>query len=570
MDLTSQLCTYRGEIGSLILILLTVLHVTVIAEATPWPQEATTTTIRVQERVHVEEHVRVAKITCDGTLYPEQCISLLSSLPNLASRSVTEMMSIVLNQTVIEIDLCSCHVADVKKTHENLAGVEHQALDDCITLFEDTNSALREIISQFEENETGPKPYHNLQTVLSGAMTNVHTCLDSLGYHSGNNLADKFREKLTRVTGHVSNSLVMLKKVPESTKATNDEVFPEFGELQGGFPTWVTKRDRRFVVKDPKSMSYDCVVATDGTGKFKSVQAAINSAPDKSKKRFTIYIKAGKYKEQVKVSKKKMNLMLIGDGVGKTIITGSKNVVDGSTTFRSATFAVSGAGFIAKGITFENTAGPEKHQAVAVRNSADLSVFYKCSFHGFQDTLYTFSNRQFYRECDIFGTVDFIFGNAAAVFQKCNLRARKPGEKQNTLVYTAQGRKDPNQNTGISIIDCKVDATRDLAPIKGQYKVYLGRPWKQYSRTVYIKSYLGDLINPKGWLEWNGNFALNTLYYAEYQNNGPGSNTKDRVKWGGYHVITNQQEAAKFTVDQFIQGNTWLPPTGIPYSAGLS
>ena len=146
--------------------------------------------------------------------------------------------------------------------------------------------------------------------------------------------------------------------------------------------------------------------------------------------------------------------------------------------------AVVGDGFIAKGITFENSAGPSKHQAVALRSGSDFSAFYKCSFVAYQDTLYVHSLRQFYRDCDVYGTVDFIFGNAATVLQNCNLYARKPNENQRNL-FTAQGREDPNQNTGISILNCKVAAAADLIPVKSQFKNYLGRPWKKYSRTVY-------------------------------------------------------------------------------------
>ena len=121
--------------------------------------------------------------------------------------------------------------------------------------------------------------------------------------------------------------------------------------------------------------------------------------------------------------------------------------------------AVVGDGFIAKGITFENSAGPSKHEAVAVRSDADLSAFYQCSFVGYQDTLYVHSLRQFYRECDIYGTVDFIFGNAAVVFQNCNLYARKPNANQQNT-FTAQGREDPNQNTGISSSTARLQLPR--------------------------------------------------------------------------------------------------------------
>lgn len=229
--------------------------------------------------------------------------------------------------------------------------------------------------------------------------------------------------------------------------------------------------------------------------------------------------------------------------------------------------AVVGDGFIARDITFRNTAGPRNNQAVALRSGADLSVFYRCSFEAYQDTLYVHSQRQFYRECDVYGTVDFIFGNAAVVFQNCNIYARNPPNKTNTV--TAQARTDPNQNTGIIFHNCRVTAASDLKPVQSSVRTYLGRPWRQYSRTVFLKTFLDSLINPAGWMEWDGNFALNTLYYGEYMNTGPGSSTANRVNWKGYHVITSASVASQFTVANFFAGSSWLPATNVPFTPGL-
>lgn len=230
--------------------------------------------------------------------------------------------------------------------------------------------------------------------------------------------------------------------------------------------------------------------------------------------------------------------------------------------------AVIGRGFIAANITVRNTAGPNKHQAVAVRNSADMSAFYKCSFEAYQDTLYVHSLRQFYRECDIYGTVDFIFGNAATVLQNCNIIPRLPLQGQFNAI-TAQGRSDPNQNTGISIQNCKIIPSAELVSSNYTVKTYLGRPWKEYSRTVYLQNFMdGGFIDGKGWTEWMGDFALQTLYYAEFKNTGPGSETAYRVNWPGYHVI-NETEAVWFTVSSFIVGDSWLPSMGVPYAGGL-
>ncbi|KAK5846495.1 hypothetical protein PVK06_002785 [Gossypium arboreum] len=146
--------------------------------------------------------------------------------------------------------------------------------------------------------------------------------------------------------------------------------------------------------------------------------------------------------------------------------------------------------------------------------------------------------------------------------------ARTPMDKQKNTV-TAQGRTDPNQNTGIIIHGSRVMATADLSPVLSSFKTFLGRPWKEYSRTVFMKTYLDSLVDPAGWLEWDGDFALNTLFYGEYQNIGPSAPTSRRVKWKGYRVITSATEASKFTVANFIAGTSWLPNAGIPFTSGL-
>lgn len=298
------------------------------------------------------------------------------------------------------------------------------------------------------------------------------------------------------------------------------------------------------------------------------MEDAIAAVPDHGTRRFVIYVKKGVYRENVEIKKKKWNIMMIGDGIDATIISGNRNFVDGWTTFRTATFAVSGRGFIARDMAFENTAGPEKHQAVALRSDSDLSVYYRCAIRGYQDSLYTHTMRQFYRECRISGTIDFVFGNAAVVFQNCQILAKK-GLPQQKNTITAQGRKDPNQPTGFSFQFCNVSADSDLAPFVNSTPTYLGRPWKLYSRTIFMQSYMSNAIRPEGWLEWNGDFALDTLYYGEFMNSGPGAGLTGRVTWPGFHVLNNTAQANNFTVAQFIEGNAWLPPTGVAYTAGL-
>lgn len=230
---------------------------------------------------------------------------------------------------------------------------------------------------------------------------------------------------------------------------------------------------------------------------------------------------------------------------------------------------MSGEGFLARDITFENTAGPEKYQAVALRVNADLAAFYRCVITGYQDSLYVHTFRQFYRECDIKGTIDYIFGNAGVVFQGCNLISRMPLPGQFTVI-TAQSRENPDENTGISIQNCSILPTEDLYSNSNRVKSYLGRPWKNHSRTVVIDSYIDGFVDPQGWIPWSaaanggGGQGLDTVYYGEYNNNGDGSNIENRVSWEGYHVM-DYNDASNFTVSDFIAGDEWLDSTSFPY-----
>lgn len=229
---------------------------------------------------------------------------------------------------------------------------------------------------------------------------------------------------------------------------------------------------------------------------------------------------------------------------------------------------VLGDGFWARDMTFENTAGPQKHQAVALRVSSDHAVFYRCSIKAYQDTLYAHSLRQFYRDCHIYGTVDFIFGDAAVVIQNCDIFVRRPMSHQANMI-TAQGRDDPHETTGISIHSSRVRPAPEFSAVKGSFRSYLGRPWKRYSRTVVWKTDLDGLIDPKGWTEWEGSYALSTLFYGECMNTGMGASTQKRVKWAGFHVFSSLREASPFSVSNFIQGGSWIPGTGVPVSLGV-
>ncbi|KAK1392820.1 Pectinesterase [Heracleum sosnowskyi] len=428
---------------------------------------------------------------------------------------------------------------------------------DCNTLFRNTVYQLNQSLEALKSN-TSISFNFDAQTWLSAALTNIEVCRSgSVELNVTKFIAPIVSNNISEL---ISNSLAI-------NGAPSADEKQEENDGDEDFPRWVTKRERKLLQRRSWASRANVVVAKDRSGKFGSVQSAINYAARVKKRdsRFIIYVKRGVYRENIVVPNTLSKIMLVGDGMRYTIITGSRSVGSGFTTYSSATAGIDGVGFIARSMTFRNTAGPQKGQAVALRSASDLSVYYACSFEGYQDTLFVLAQRQFYKSCYIYGTIDFIFGNAAAVFQNCIISVRRPLHGQINVI-TAQGRADPYQNTGISIHNSRITAAPDLRPVVRQFNTYLGRPWQQYSRTVVMNSYIDSLVNPQGWLAWQeSNFAWNTLYYGEYRNFGPGAITTKRVRWRGYHVITSANEASQFTAAKLIAGQAWLASTGVPF-----
>ncbi|KAI3815680.1 hypothetical protein L1987_15359 [Smallanthus sonchifolius] len=528
--------------------------------------------------IHRQPTKAISRV-CSRTLYQNLCVNSFLDFPGSLSASDKELVHISVNMTLR-------HVGKALYTSTDFNNMEmstrvRSAYNDCLELLEESVEQLQQsLISVAPSGEANNNAQRvgstdDVMTWLSASLTNQDTCTDGLSDAEEGEVKNLMQDKLKDLSELVSNSLAIYSSASDGDELggipiqnRRRRLMREYSGTE--FPEWVSKKERTLMEMPAAEIQADIVVSKDGNGTCKTIKEAIKKAPEKSSRRFIIYVKAGRYEENdLKVGRKKTNLMFIGDGKGKTVITGGISVADHVTTFHTASFAATGAGFMARDMTFENYVGPEKHQAVALRIGADHSVVYRCSIIGYQDSLYVHSQRQFYRECDIYGTVDFIFGNAAVVLQNCNIYARKPMDKQK-ITITAQNRKDPNQNTGISIHSCKLLAQPDLVASNGSFQTFLGRPWKMYSRTVYLLSYMGGHIDPKGWLEWDGSFALDTLYYGEYMNYGPGGAVGRRVNWPGYRVITSTIEASRFTVAKFIYGSSWLPATGVAFMAGLS
>ncbi|AQK93034.1 pectinesterase [Zea mays] len=483
--------------------------------------------------------------------------------------------------------------------HRHLSSSAIGALRDCQLMADLNVDFLTAAGATIKTTDTLLDPQaDDVHTLLSAILTNQQTCFDGLQAASGS-WSDRggLDAPIANGTKLYSLSLSLFTRawVPTAKPAhshkggSND---PHHGHghghgdknkkhpaasaaRRGLFDVTDDEMVRRMAIEGPEAtVEVNTVVTVDqsGAGNFTTIGDAVAAAPrnlNGSTGYYVVYVLAGVYEENVVVPKHSKYIMLVGDGIGQTVVTGNRSVVDGWTTFQSATFAVVGQGFVAVNMTFRNTAGPAKHQAVAFRSGADLSAYYGCSFEAYQDTLYTHSLRQFYRGCDIYGTVDYVFGNAAVVFQGCTFYSRLPMQGQCNTV-TAQGRSDPNQNTGTSIQGCSLVAAPELAANTAFTTLsYLGRPWKNFSRTVVMESYVGALVDPSGWMPWSGDFALSTLYYAEYNNTGPGADTSRRVAWPGFHVLGDGTDAGNFTVSSMVLGENWLPQTGVPFTSGL-
>ncbi|KAG9146803.1 hypothetical protein Leryth_005130 [Lithospermum erythrorhizon] len=505
------------------------------------------------------------KSVCDVTEHKKSCFSSMSELNTANSTDPEAIFLLSLQVAKHSINKLSALPQEwMSKTDDPFV---KKAIEVCGVVFDEALDKVTQSISLTNAKNGGwalsvPK-INDLKTWLSAAITNQETCLDSLE-EANAPILEEVKRIMKNSTEFASNSLAIVTKIFGVLGDLGLPLHRKLLEVENTevFPDWIGKADKR-LLREVKPRP-NVTVAHDGTGDVRTLKEAFEMVELKSEHKFIVHVKAGKYVENVVLNKSFWNIMMYGDGKINTIISGSLSYADNITTFDTPTFAISGRGFIARDIGFENTAGPEKHQAVAMRSGSDLSVFYKCSFNAFQDTLYAHSNRQFYRECDITGTIDFIFGNAAVVLQNCNIQPRQPLPKQ-LITITAQGKKDPNQNTGISIQKCSMSPFNNLtAP------AYLGRPWKPYSTTIIMQSEIGGFLNPGGWVEWeSGVEPPSSIFYAEYENSGPGANVENRVKWDGYKSMLTKKEASKFTVESFIQGNNWLMETGVIFDAGL-
>ncbi|KAK7337584.1 hypothetical protein VNO77_18166 [Canavalia gladiata] len=544
------------------------------------------------EDPEIQSQKKSVSVICQNTDDQKLCHDTLSSVKGLDAADPKAYIGAAVKASMDSV-IKAFNMSDRLTTeHGSKDNGIKMALDDCKDLLQSALHSMELSTNLVQNNSLQAVHFQSsdIRNWLSAVISYQQACME--GFDDGNDGEKKIKEQLhvqsmdhvMKITGITLDIVSSLSHILEQfglkfeLKSGSRRLLGNVEVDKEGYPSWFSAADRKLLGDLQRKgwrsrMTPNVVVAKDGSGQFKTISEAINSYPKGFSGRYIIYVKAGVYDEYITVPREAVNTLMYGDGPELTIVTGRKNFAEGVKTMQTATFANTADGFIAKAMTFENTAGPDGHQAVALRNQGDTSAFVGCHILGYQDTLYAQTNRQFYRNCVISGTIDFIFGTSATLIQHSLIICRKPNDNQfNTI--TADGTAEKNMATGIVIQDCNIVPEQALFPVRFQIKSYLGRPWKQYSKTVVMESTLGDFIHPEGWFPWAGSQFLDTLYYAEYNNAGPGANVDGRVKWKGYRGLISKEEAAQFTAAQFLKagpeaGTNWLKALHVPHSIGF-
>ena len=289
------------------------------------------------------------------------------------------------------------------------------------------------------------------------------------------------------------------------------------------------------------------VVARDGSGKFRTIQEAVESIRAFMDYTVVVYVKKGVYKEKVVVPSWLKNVVIVGEDPNHTVLTYDDHAnINKMGTFRTYTLKIEGNNITIKDLTVENNAAP-LGQAIALHTEGDKLMFIGCRFLGNQDTVYTGQEwtRLCFSHCYIEGTTDFIFGPSTALFEYCQIHS-----KRDSYITAASTPKDVKY--GYVFRNCQLTAA------EGVKKVYLGRPWRPYGATIFMFCEMGKHIVPAGWHNWKNPENEKTARYAEFRNTGEGSEARERVSWS--HQLTTK-EAEKISIENLFAQDTndWYP-----------
>ncbi|GAA0146573.1 esterase [Lithospermum erythrorhizon] len=464
---------------------------------------------------------------CEPTTYKDLCAKSIGE--------VAKNESATGKATMVELESTKQKAGTVQE----LVDYALDALNESITMIGDKDvRSLSDIVDE-------------LLNFLGGVNAFQTTCVDNFDNAELKKQIQDIMTNSNQLTDNVINIVAdmfnILKSLnvsstPDSIKLNSQRrLLAVHGEANNGYPSWFPAADRELLGKVGKTRLPNAVVAKDGSGQFRTITDALNAMPKAFRGRTKNF------------------LVIYGDGPGRTIVTGSDNKgIRNTQTMSTATFASVAKGVVIKSMTIRNTAGPEAHQAVALRVQGDMTAVFDCSLEGYQDTLYYHTYRQFYRNCAISGTVDFIFGEGSAMIQTSTIVVRKPGRGQSNTV-TADGNEKNGLNVGLVIHNSRIVPELALAPERFAFKTYLGRPWRAIATTILLRCELGDFIRPEGWLQWQGEGFHNTCNYGEFANVGPGAGTNMRDKSFKRWRVLSPQEADRYTLKNFIKhSDSWL------------
>ena len=336
------------------------------------------------------------------------------------------------------------------------------------------------------------------------------------------------------------------------------------GELRKACPELAPILRAEPVAANPAAneSKYDAVVSADGSGTHTTVQAAIAAAPDHATTPFTVLIKPGKYEGQIIIPAGKRHLRLIGEEVENTVMTYGLNVQETNATtdlrFKGTGVIVLADDFQAENLTFENTSG-DHGQALALRCDGDRETLKHCRLLGWQDTLMINRGRLYFTNCYIAGRVDFIYGSATAVFDRCEIHSKNGG-------HVTAANTPPHQAYGFVFMNCRLtgDPTPWIKPANTltgmparKPLADLGRPWRPYASVTYLNCEIGNHISPAGWNNWRNPTNELTARFAEFNSTGPGANPAARVNWARQLTA---EAAGRLTVESILAGaDGWNP-----------
>ncbi|CAL0308528.1 unnamed protein product [Lupinus luteus] len=448
--------------------------------------------------------------------------------------------------------------------------LQEQSYRDCLQILELGKEELESLYNMSNSSvnmSLMKKDDANVINSLSAIISYQQTCYDELlqtnSYQPFQHLL-KRTIKLTRITLAIVNYFFY----------ENPDINMKMGlDLEDikhdGYPTWtkVSSIKRKMLEDGFKQPSV--VVAQDGSGQFSTITESLNACKNKSHGSCIIHVKKGKYEERVVIPKDLGHVLMYGDGPMNTIVSGINNSKIFTTSFHAATFVVMGKGFICKDMAF--TAPSEIIAAPALLVLSDHAAFFNCKIQGNEGTLFAVAQRQFYHDCEIHGNTDIIKGDSSTLIQNSQIIVKPQSShdsKQKEQVVSAQYKLDKYESTGFVIQNCTIIAEGgNNNSLYGT--TYLGSPYKIYSTTLVMESYIGDVINEDGWCEWRDNYGTETATFLEYNNTGPGAKTGLRVSWNSYQNISEKDKVVNYTAAKFIQADQWLQSIGIPYQSSF-